>query len=555
MINDIEIYCTSRGVLEIAQGNLVASHHNSSNMDQKNSKQRRKDQFFKDKRLSESLHGKAMERPQDIIPEFLMSRRALLFDVAKPQVVPKELIQNYFPSNLLKTSEEFPKKLEPVQVDNDEMFNFMMEDLKQKNEFIIDTESHQDSSFLPFVACFQITTPLGREYVVYVTRLYTQIREKLVPVLTAPKSIIVGFAMKGEIASLKNEFGMFPVAVFCLQTFMVKAQQLAQMPSLVDCIHLYLPKHIIGSDASKERKKRCQAADWTNWPYETELLSYAQDDTFMVKAQQLAQMPSLVDCIHLYLPKHIIGSDASKERKKRCQAADWTNWPYETELLSYAQDDVYYPKLIWAVLKKKFHINDLFDMGIKPLMIELLKDSDPAVIPKDFYTTCARYFGNQCPCAKKTYQEQFNPEGRTREMQTKLEKYNAKLRRTGQPEVANIHELKQLLEARKKFRDLATTPKLQNMNSTNTRTPTMTVSSPPLMSAIGIRMVLWKPVSRSELVIETPRNDDIATANTFRGNVFRFPVSTSDHVKSGNSIDPSGKSEKECYLGSRPQVN
>ncbi|CAG7732976.1 unnamed protein product [Allacma fusca] len=145
-----------------------------------------------------------------------------------------ELIQTYFPSNLLKTSEEFPKKLEPVQVDNDEMFNFMMDDLKQNNEFIIDTESHQDSSFLPFVACFQITTPLGREYVVYVPRRYTQIREKLVPVLTAPKSIIVGFAMKGETAFLKNEFGMFPVAVFCLQTFMVKVQQLAQMSSLVD---------------------------------------------------------------------------------------------------------------------------------------------------------------------------------------------------------------------------------------------------------------------------------------------------------------------------------
>ncbi|CAG7826160.1 unnamed protein product, partial [Allacma fusca] len=115
----------------------------------------------------------------------------------------------------------------------------------------------------------------------------------------------------------------------------------------------------------------------------------------------------------------------------------------------------------------------------------------------------------------------------------KLEKYNAKLRKTGQPEVANVLELKQLLEARKKFRENLGIPE----------------EIPPLMSAIGIRMVLWKLVSRNELVIKTPRNDDIATVNTFPGNVFRFPLSTSDHVKSGNSIDPSGKSEKECYLG------
>ncbi|CAG7827464.1 unnamed protein product, partial [Allacma fusca] len=146
------------------------------------SKQRKAKEFRENKDRAKQLYGTSVCRPQEQYPDFLRARRAYLYALESYQLPKVSEIDSYVlvvdhPEN------GFIERQAPVTIDTSTDFDDMMTVLETQHEFIIDTESHQDKSIIPFITTLQITTPTSPEYIVYVPSVYGKIVSDLAPLL------------------------------------------------------------------------------------------------------------------------------------------------------------------------------------------------------------------------------------------------------------------------------------------------------------------------------------------------------------------------------------
>ncbi|CAG7815518.1 unnamed protein product, partial [Allacma fusca] len=77
--------------------------------------------------------------------------------------------------------------------------------------------------------------------------------------------------------------------------------------------------------------------------------------------------------------------------------ADWTTWPYHPDLLQYAQNDVFYPKLIWQKLKQTIPLETLQKYGVTPMKTVLKLQVESFRLSDSFANSFANLFGSRLP--------------------------------------------------------------------------------------------------------------------------------------------------------------
>jgi len=165
-----------------------------------------------------------------------------------------------------------PKMYSPLEdteltiVNSQELFNAMMEKLKQVSEIVIDLEHHNYRSFQGIVCLMQISTR-SEDFIIDSLVLRDEL-SALNEIFTDPNVLKVLHGSDSDIGWLQRDFGVYMVNMF----------DTGQAARVLQEERFSLA-HLLNKYCNITAQKQYQLADWRIRPLPTEMIQYAREDT------------------------------------------------------------------------------------------------------------------------------------------------------------------------------------------------------------------------------------------------------------------------------------